>query len=222
MMHLLLRFYDPRKGAIEIDGTDLRKSPLPWVHSQMAVVAQDTQLFAATIEENIAYGIENYTKAELEEAARFANAHDFILTFEDGYQTKVGERGVRLSGGQKQRIAIARTFLRKPKVLLLDEATSSLDAESEAQVQAALDSLISNLQGGRCTIMVIAHRLSTVINADNIAVLDDGVVKEQGTHNELLKLGEIYANLVSRQVGGMLQDTPPPEGTTGAPESRPK
>jgi len=130
-------------------------------------------------------------------AAKTANAHEFIMTFEEGYKTKVGERGVRLSGGQKQRIAIARCFLRRPKIIFLDEATSSLDTESEALVQEALDKLIKR---GGCTILLVAHRLSTVVNADKIAVIDKGQIVEQGRHEELLDRGGIYARLVHRQI----------------------
>ncbi len=157
-------------------------------------------MFNLTIEQNIAYGVESYEQEELYNAARLANAHDFISSFDEGYQTRVGEHGTRLSGGQKQRIALARVFLRKPKLLFLDEATSSLDAESEALVQDAIDKLIGMKN---CTVVLVAHRLSTVINADKIAVIDNGMVAEQGTHEELLKMGGIYAKLVKRQVQKM-------------------
>jgi len=139
----------------------------------------------------------NYTQEELQEAAQLANAHEFIEEFEEGYNTKVGESGVRLSRGQQQRIALARCFLRKPSILLLDEATSALDAESESLVQEGIDKLI---QQKKCTVVLVAHRLSTVINADSIAVIDKGVVAELGNHEELLKKDGIYAKLVRRQV----------------------
>jgi len=197
IVHLLMRFYDPTAGRILLDGWDLRSLNLRSVHRHMGVVAQDTQMFATSIEENITYGVESYTQEELHECARNANAHDFIMQFPDGYATRVGERGVRLSGGQRQRIAIARMLLRKPKILLLDEATSALDSESEAQVQQALDRLIQ--QGGR-TVVLVAHRLSTVKNADTIVVLDKGTVVEQGTHDDLLQKGGVYSKLVQRQL----------------------
>jgi len=198
IVHMILRFYDPRHGRITLDGMDLREYSLRSFHNQVGVVAQDTQLFANTIEENIAYGVEHYTEEELHEAARLASAHDFIESFEDGYRTRVGERGVRLSGGQKQRIAIARIMLRQPKLLLLDEATSALDSESEGKVQKALDSLI--WKGGH-TVLLVAHRLSTVVNADRIAVVQEGAILEQGTHQTLLaQEGSMYARLVQKQV----------------------
>lgn len=198
IVHLLMRFYDPTKGRILLDGWDLRDLNLKSVHQHMGLVAQETQMFACSILENITYGLSKWRQEDLEEAARYANAHDFIMKFPEGYATRVGERGVRLSGGQRQRIAIARMLLRRPKILLLDEATSSLDTESEALVQQALDRLIG--EGGR-TIVLVAHRLSTVRNADNIAVLDKGSLVEQGTHEELLlKKSGVYEKLVRRQL----------------------
>ncbi|CAI5993165.1 unnamed protein product [Closterium sp. NIES-64] len=220
VVHLLMRFYDPVQGRIVMDGRDLRELNLRSVHAHMGLVAQDTQMWAcsieeniayglpsytraeveeaANIEENIAYGLPSYTRAEVEEAAKHANAHDFITKFPEGYATRVGERGVRLSGGQRQRIAIARMLLRRPRVLLLDEATSALDAESEALVQGALDRLIA--EGGR-TIVLVAHRLSTVRNADSICVLEGGRVAEHGTHEQLLEIPNgVYERLVRRQL----------------------
>jgi ABC-type multidrug transport system fused ATPase/permease subunit len=162
----------------------------------MALVPQDVMLFGGTIYENIAYGKHNATPEEVEEAARKANAHDFITSFPEGYQTLVGERGVKLSGGQRQRIAIARAILKDPVILLLDEATSSLDSESEALVQEALNKLMA----GR-TSFVVAHRLSTIRNADNIIVLEDGMVVESGTHKQLVSLNEgLYKNLTRLQL----------------------
>lgn len=225
LMHLLLRFYDPQEGRVLVDGRDLRTLSLPWLHHQFAVVAQDTQLFNTTIEENIAYGIESYDPADIRKAAMDANAHDFIMGFPEGYRTSVGERGVRLSGGQRQRIAIARALLRRPRVLLLDEATSALDSESEALVQQALDKLITDLAQS-CTIIVIAHRLSTIVNASNIIVLDGGVVAEQGSHEELLNSEGPYYRLVNRQLrdgrstidfdeAASAATTPRPDGAPG-------
>merc|ERR1711871_1525198 len=195
LAHLLMRFYDPRKGAIFLNGIDYKKYNLSTLHKSIGIVAQDTSLFNRTIEENIAYGLDEYTPDEVCEAGRLANAHDFIMELDEGYQTKVGERGVRLSGGQRQRLALARVFLRKPKLLILDEATSALDAESESLVQDSIDRLIA--QGG-CTVMLIAHRLSTVINADMIAVVDKGQIVEKGNHSELLDQGGFYATLISK------------------------
>lgn len=198
IVHLLMRFYDPVAGRVVIDGCDLRSLNLRSVHAHMGLVAQDTQMWACSVEENIAYGLPAYTRADVEEAARTANAHEFITRFPEGYATRVGERGVRLSGGQRQRIAIARMLLRRPRVLLLDEATSALDAESEALVQSALDRLIE--EGGR-TIILVAHRLSTVRNADSICVMDGGRVAENGTHEDLVQIPNgVYERLVRRQL----------------------
>ena len=199
LVHLMLRFYDPSSGMIHLDGIPLSGWNLKQVHKQMAVVAQDTQLFAVSIKENLTYGLEpgSWKDEDVEEACRNACAHDFISKFPDGYETRVGERGVRISGGQKQRIAIARAFLRKAKILFLDEATSALDSESEATVQAALDKLMS--QGG-ATVILVAHRLSTVIGADQIAVMHAGAVAESGTHEALLQQRGMYFKLVERQI----------------------
>jgi len=193
---LLMRLYDPKEGRILLDGVDLRDLNLIDLHRHMAVVAQDTQLFAGSIRKNITYG-GDYTDEEMIEAAKRSNAHDFIMEFEDGYDTRVGERAVRLSGGQKQRIAIARAMLRKAPLLFLDEATSALDAESEGLVQDALDKLI---QQGGCTIILVAHRLSTVVNANKIVVIDKGHVLEEGSHDDLVARGGPYAKLVKRQL----------------------
>uniref|UniRef100_A0A7C9DCT2 Adenosinetriphosphatase n=1 Tax=Opuntia streptacantha TaxID=393608 RepID=A0A7C9DCT2_OPUST len=179
---LMQRFYDPSSGRVMVDGKDIRKYNLKSLRQHMALVPQEPCLFATSIYENIRYGNENATEAEIIEAATLANAHKFISAMPDGYKTFVGERGVQLSGGQKQRIALARAFVRKAEIMLLDEATSALDAESERSVQEALDRACS----GKTTI-VVAHRLSTIRNAHVIAVIDDGKVAEQGSHSYLLK-----------------------------------
>ena len=198
MVHLLLRFYDPRAGRITLGGNDMRNINISSMHKCVGVVSQETQLFNTTIADNITYGIEgDVPNEDIVDACKAAQAFKFISEFEDGLSTRVGERGQRLSGGQKQRIAIARCLLRKPKMLLLDEATSALDAESEAQVQKALDALIWT---GEHTVVLVAHRLSTVINAHTIVVVDKGRAAEQGNHDHLLALDGTYAALVRHQV----------------------
>jgi ATP-binding cassette subfamily B protein len=180
IISLLLRFYDPKPGEMLIDGRLATEYPLAWLRNQMSIVPQEAMLFGGTIYENIAYGRPGATEAEIMEAARQAHAHEFIAPFPEGYQTIVGERGVKLSGGQRQRVAIARAILKNPTILILDEATSSLDSESELLVQLALDKLMEN----RTTFM-IAHRLATVRRADRILVIQDGKLVESGTHAEL-------------------------------------
>ncbi len=184
-----------------IGGHDIKELNLKWLRSQMGLVSQEPVLFDTTIAENIRFGKENATMAEIEEAAKSSNAHDFISSLPDGYDTNVGEGGDQLSGGQKQRVAIARALLRDPKILLLDEATSALDSESERVVQNALDGACV----GRTTIM-IAHRLSTVQNADLIIVLDQGHLAESGTHSELLENNGLYFNLVNAQSRALLPE----------------
>jgi ATP-binding cassette subfamily B protein len=196
LVALLLRFYEPARGRVLIDGRDARDYPLGELRAQMAVVPQDVILFGGTILENIAYGRPGATEEAVIEAARLANAHQFITSFPEGYQTRVGERGVQLSGGQRQRVAIARALLRDPSILILDEATSSLDSASESLVLQALDRLLE----GR-TAIVIAHRLSTVRDADRIYVLSGGSTVESGTHAELLARDEgIYRTLCRLQL----------------------
>jgi ABC-type multidrug transport system fused ATPase/permease subunit len=192
---LILRFYDPDSGKIIIDGKNAMDYSLTELRSQMAIVPQDVLLFGGTIKENIGYGKQNSTLEEIKDAARKANALDFIESFPDKFETKVGERGIQLSGGQRQRIAIARAVLKDPSILLLDEATSSLDSESERLVQEALDKLME----GR-TSLVIAHRLSTIRKANKIIVIDKGEVKESGTHEELIAIPDgLYRSLSKLQ-----------------------
>jgi len=190
LLSLIPRFYDPTDGCIRIDGEDIRDATFDSLRKQMAIVTQDTILFNDTIGNNIRYGSMNASEEQIIQAAKRAYAHDFILQQPQGYDTIVGEKGVKLSGGQKQRLAIARAILRNPSILLLDEATSALDTESERFVQAALDELIE----GR-TVIVIAHRLSTVQKADLIVVMERGRIVEQGGHEELLSRGQLYRKL---------------------------
>jgi ATP-binding cassette, subfamily B, bacterial MsbA len=194
LITLIPRFYDPTEGRILLDGTDIRDLELQNLRSNIGIVPQETQLFSGTIAENIRYGRQNASDEEVTEAAKAANAHDFISGFPDGYKTIVGERGVKLSGGQRQRVAIARALLKNPRILILDEATSSLDSESESLVQEALETLMQ----GRTT-FVIAHRLSTIRNADRILVLDRGQIAEQGTHDELMRKAGLYKELHDKQ-----------------------
>ncbi|WP_082886285.1 ABC transporter ATP-binding protein [Flavisolibacter tropicus] len=191
---LLLRFYEPNDGAVLFDNRPANSIPLSQLRKQIALVPQDIILFGGTIKENIAYGKPDATDAEIQEAARKANAHHFISQFPEQYETVVGERGIKLSGGQRQRIAIARAILKDPSILILDEATSSLDSESEQLVQEALD----NLMRGR-TSFVIAHRLSTIRNADKIVVIDKGTVVETGSHQELMANNGLYRKLNEMQ-----------------------
>ena len=194
LANLVPRFFDPTDGAILIDEVPATSYTLESLRSQIGLVTQDNFLFNMTVEENIRLGKLDATKDELEAAAKAAFCHEFILNLSDGYQTMIGERGVRLSGGQQQRIAIARAILKDAPILILDEATSSLDNESEAMVQAALD----NLMKGR-TVIVIAHRLSTVRHADEILVLEAGKIVESGTHNALVKADTAYSRLIQAQ-----------------------
>ncbi len=191
---LIPRFWDPTAGSITLDGIDLKRLPLGTLRGAVGLVPQEPALFSGTIRENIAYARPDATAEEITAAARVANAHDFIAGLPEGYDTMVGERGVKLSGGQRQRIAIARAVLKDPAVLVLDEATSALDTESERLVELALERLLA----GRTT-LIIAHRLSTVQRADRLVVLDHGRVVEEGSHAELLRLGGIYARLFQMQ-----------------------
>ncbi len=192
--HLIPRFYEILSGSIKIDDVDIRKYTRHSLRKQIGMVAQDVFLFGGTIKDNIAYGNFQATDEEIIEACKKANIHDFIMNLEEGYDTNVGERGVKLSGGQKQRISIARAFLKNPPILILDEATSALDNMTEMQIQAALE----KLSIGRTTI-VVAHRLSTVKNADEIMVINNEGIIEKGNHEDLLKLNGVYANLYQYQ-----------------------
>ena len=198
LMALLSRLYDPSAGTVRIDGRDLRRLQQQSVRRHIGVVLQDPELFNETIRDNIAYGRPDASPAEIEQAARAANAHGFVSRLPNGYDTVVGEGGGRLSLGERQRLAIARAILKHPRILVLDEATSALDAETEALVQAAIGRLVR----GRTT-FVVAHRLSTVVKADRIVVLRAGHIVEEGTHRELLQRGGYYAKLVRKQVEGL-------------------
>ncbi|HEY8287113.1 MAG TPA: ATP-binding cassette domain-containing protein, partial [Chloroflexota bacterium] len=200
---LIPRFHEPDSGAILIDGTDIRQATLASLRGQIALVPQEPVLFGLSVRENIAYGRLEASEPEIIAAAQAANAHQFIMELPDGYDSLVGERGVKLSGGQRQRVAIARAILRDPRILILDEATSSLDNESERLVQEALE----HLMAGRTT-LVIAHRLTTIQRADQIVVLEAGVVVESGTHRSLLAAEGLYHRLytIASQRGDLLPE----------------
>lgn len=191
---LICRFYDPLAGRVEVGGRDIRTLPLEWLRRNVSLVSQDVFLFSTSLRENIRYGDLEASDERVEQAARMANAHEFILASQDGYDSEVGEHGLKLSGGQRQRISIARAILKNSPILILDEATSSVDVQSEAAIQDA----IANVCRGKTTI-IIAHRLSTVIHADRIAVISRGRLVQQGTHAELLAAGGLYADLVRLQ-----------------------
>ena len=195
IINLIPRFYDPSEGRILIDGQDLRKIKIDSLREKIGIVMQETTLFTGTIRDNIAFGRPDASREEVEAAAKAAAAHDFILEFPDGYETDVGERGATLSGGQKQRIAIARALLLNPQILILDDSTSSVDLQTEYEIQQALDKLML----GR-TSFVIAQRISTVLNADQILVLDKGKIAASGTHEELLENSEIYSEIYHSQL----------------------
>ena len=194
MADLLPRFYDVNSGKIMIDGHDIRDLKVHDLRSLMGNVNQEAILFNDTIFNNIAFGVKNATMEQVVQAAKIANAHDFIMATEDGYNTNIGDRGCRLSGGQRQRLSIARAILKNPPILILDEATSALDSESEKLVQEALERLMKNR-----TTLVIAHRLSTIKNASQICVMHEGEIVEHGTHDELLALNGYYTRLVEMQ-----------------------
>jgi len=220
VISLLKRLYQAKEGRVSLDGVDVWDFTHDHYHRAVSIVGQEPVLYARTIRENIVYGLENPSSSsgassrstiddeQVFEAARKANAHDFVCGMPEGYGTEVGERGVQLSGGQKQRIAIARALVRRPKVLLLDEATSALDAESERQVQKAIDGMIAD---GSMTVIIIAHRLSTVRNSHKICVIQGGEVVEEGPHEELVAKRGAYFRLVECQLSGSASTTA--EGT---------
>jgi len=194
LSRLLFRFYEPQSGSIRIDGQDISQVTQASLRASLGIVPQDTVLFNDTIGYNIGYGREGATQAEIEAAAKGAAIHDFILELPLGYQSMVGERGLKLSGGEKQRVAIARTLLKDPPILILDEATSALDSRTEAAIQETLHDVAE-----RRTCIVIAHRLSTIVDADQIIVLEEGRVAERGTHAQLLRKNGLYADMWARQ-----------------------
>jgi len=191
---LLPRFYDINSGVIEIDNIDIKIFKMSSIRNQIGIVTQETILFNDTIKGNIAYGRQDIPLTQVENAAKAANAHDFIIKSQHGYDTLIGERGVKLSGGERQRLSIARAILKNPPILVLDEATSALDTESEKLVQDALEKLMKSR-----TTIVIAHRLSTIIRADKIVVLDKGEIKAVGKHEELLTESPLYKKLYEMQ-----------------------
>ena len=195
LAQLISRFYEPSDGRILIDGHDIRRVTVESLRKNISPVLQDTFLFNGTIAENIGYAVPDASMEDIEAAAKAANIHSDIMEMPDGYYTKVGERGIRLSGGQKQRIAIARAILRKSPIVILDEATASVDVETEQQIQSAITGI-----SGSCTIIAIAHRLSTIRNADQILVIENGRITEQGTHTELVSLGGSYARMNRIQI----------------------
>lgn len=195
VINLIPRFYDVSEGAIKIDGHDIRDVTIDSLRQQIGIVLQETTLFSGSIRDNIAFGRPDALVSEIEEAAKAAAAHDFIVGFPDGYDTSVGERGSTLSGGQKQRIAIARALLLNPNILIMDDSTSAVDYETEFHIQQALDKLME----GR-TSFVIAQRISTVVSADQILILDKGTIVARGTHTELLEDSPIYAEIYHSQL----------------------
>ena len=198
LTQLISRFYEPTTGKILIDGNDVSDVTLESLRRNISPVLQDTFLFNGTIAENIGYAVPEASMDEIMEAAKAADIHDAILAMPQGYETQVGERGLRLSGGQKQRVAIARAILRKSPIIILDEATASVDVETERQIQKSIGAI-----AGKHTIIAIAHRLSTIRNADKILVIEDGQITEEGTHDELVALGGSYARMNRIQTSGI-------------------
>jgi ATP-binding cassette subfamily B multidrug efflux pump len=196
LIHLIPRFYDVKEGRVTLDGVDVREIPLDALRAQIGIVLQEAVLFSGSVRDNIRYGRPDATDEEVVAAAKAAQAHDFIVAFPEGYDTVLGQRGVNLSGGQKQRIAIARALLVRPKVLILDDSTSSVDVETEAKIETALEELMAD-----CTTFVVAQRISTVLNADKIVVLERGQVAAVGTHAELMRSSPIYQEIYKSQLG---------------------
>ena len=193
-MNLLCRFYEPVKGQLLIDGVDYRERSIGWLHSNLGYVLQAPHLFSGTIKDNIRFGKLDATDEEIENAAKLVHAHEFIMQFKDGYQTDVGESGSRLSTGQKQLISFARAILADPAIFVLDEATASIDTETEHIIQNAIETIMSER-----TSFVVAHRLSTIVNADRILVIKKGKIVEDGTHSSLMKLKGYYYRLYTNQ-----------------------
>jgi ATP-binding cassette, subfamily B, bacterial len=198
---LVARFHDPTRGRLQLNGTDIRDLTLRSYRDLLAIVQQDVFLFDGSVRDNIAYGRHDATDAEIEDAAKRANAHEFILRLPQAYETWIGERGVKLSGGQQQRLAIARAILASPQILILDEATSNLDTESEQLIQASMADLLADR-----TTFVIAHRLSTIRRADLILLMENGAVIERGTHEDLMRAHGVYYEMVKRQMESHARD----------------
>ena len=202
LVNLIPRFYDVTSGRVTVDKRDVRSIDLSTLRSGMGIVPQDTILFSGTIKDNIRWGKEDATDEEIIEAARVAQAHEFIMSFPEGYNTQLGQRGVNLSGGQKQRIAIARAIIKKPPILILDDSTSAVDVVTEQRIQKALKEFITG-----STIFIIAQRISSVMDADKILVLNEGRIEAEGTHEELLKSSPIYQDIYNSQLGeGVMVD----------------
>ncbi|MBQ6125672.1 MAG: ATP-binding cassette domain-containing protein, partial [Erysipelotrichaceae bacterium] len=194
VVNLLPRLYDVKSGAVKINNSDVRDIDLTYSRSNIGMVTQEAYMFNGTIKENLLFAKANATQEEIENACKIANIHDFIVSQPDGYDTQVGNRGLKLSGGEKQRLSIARVILKDPKILILDEATSALDSISESSIQNALDVLMENR-----TSIVIAHRLSTILQADRILVISDGRIVEEGQHEELIAMNGVYKQLYETQ-----------------------
>jgi ATP-binding cassette subfamily B protein len=197
IINLIPRFYDVTRGSIKLDGVDLRDITVKNLRSHIGIVRQDPFIFSTTLRENIAYGVEKASNEQVQEAAQQAKIDEFIEGLPEKYNTRVGERGVTLSGGQKQRVAIARALLKNPKILILDDSTSSVDTQTEYEIQQALDELLENR-----TTFIITQRLSSIRKADYIIVLEDGEIREEGGHRELMELNGIYRKLYDTQISG--------------------
>jgi ATP-binding cassette subfamily B protein len=198
IINLIPRFYDVSKGSIKLDGTDLRDLKIKSLRGTIGIVRQEPFIFSTTLRENIAYGVQNASLSDIREAAKRAKIDEFIDSLPEGYDTKVGERGVTLSGGQKQRVAIARALLKNPKILIMDDSTSSVDTQTEYEIQQALDELLEDR-----TTFIITQRLSSIKKADYIIVLEDGEISEEGTHNQLITNDGIYRKLYETQISGV-------------------